>query len=39
MRNQLVELREEDHWLSKGSTRLQMLEETVAFVEKYNPPR
>jgi len=34
-----VDLREEDHWLSKGETRLQMLEETVAFVEKYNPPK
>jgi dipeptidyl aminopeptidase/acylaminoacyl peptidase len=34
----LVELHEEDHWLSRPDTRLQMLEEAVAFVEQYNPP-
>jgi dipeptidyl aminopeptidase/acylaminoacyl peptidase len=28
----------EDHWLSRGETRLQMLQATMAFVEKYNPP-
>ncbi|WP_454760991.1 alpha/beta hydrolase family protein [Caulobacter segnis] len=28
----------EDHWLSRGATRLKMLSETVAFVEKHNPP-
>jgi len=28
----------EDHWLSRGATRLRMLTETVAFVEKNNPP-
>ncbi|MBW8815801.1 MAG: S9 family peptidase [Caulobacterales bacterium] len=28
----------EDHWLSRGETRLQMLTSTMAFVEKYNPP-
>ncbi|HYD24169.1 MAG TPA: S9 family peptidase [Croceibacterium sp.] len=33
----LVVLREEDHWLSRASTRLQMLEEAVAFVEEHNP--
>ena len=27
-----------DHWLSLGATRLQMLEATMAFVEKNNPP-
>jgi dipeptidyl aminopeptidase/acylaminoacyl peptidase len=28
----------EDHWLSRGDTRLQTLEATVAFLEKHNPP-
>ncbi len=28
----------EDHWLSRGASRLKMLTETVAFVEKNNPP-
>ena len=28
----------EDHWLSRGETRLQMLKATMAFVEKNNPP-
>jgi dipeptidyl aminopeptidase/acylaminoacyl peptidase len=28
----------EDHWLSRSATRLAMLEATVAFVEKHNPP-
>jgi len=27
-----------DHWLSRGDTRLQTLEATMAFVEKHNPP-
>jgi dipeptidyl aminopeptidase/acylaminoacyl peptidase len=27
-----------DHWLSLGATRLQMLQATMAFVEKNNPP-
>ena len=27
----------EDHWLSQGKTREQMLNAVVAFVEKYNP--
>lgn len=34
---ELVVLREEDHWLSRASTRLQMLEEAVAFVQEHNP--
>ncbi len=33
----LVELREEDHWLSRAPTRQQMLEEAVAFVTQHNP--
>jgi len=33
----LVEMREEDHWLSRANTRLQMLEEAVAFVQQHNP--
>ena len=36
--HKLVVLREEDHWLSRPATRLQMLEEAVAFVEQHNPP-
>lgn len=27
-----------DHWLSLGTTRLQMLQASMAFVEKHNPP-
>jgi dipeptidyl aminopeptidase/acylaminoacyl peptidase len=27
-----------DHWLSRGDTRRQTLEATMAFVEKHNPP-
>lgn len=34
---EFVTLREEDHWLSRSSTRQQMLEAAVAFVQKYNP--
>jgi dipeptidyl aminopeptidase/acylaminoacyl peptidase len=35
---EFVTLSGEDHWLSKSETRLQMLQATVAFVEKNNPP-
>ena len=35
---ELIELSGEDHWLSKAETRTQMLEASVAFVQKYNPP-
>jgi dipeptidyl aminopeptidase/acylaminoacyl peptidase len=28
-----------DHWLSLGKTRLEMLQATMAFVEKHNPPQ
>jgi dipeptidyl aminopeptidase/acylaminoacyl peptidase len=35
---ELVELPGEDHWLSTGVTRLQMLQATVTFLEKNNPP-
>jgi acetyl esterase/lipase len=34
---ELVTLKHEDHWLSNGSTRLQMLEATVAFLKANNP--
>lgn len=34
---ELVTLREEDHWLSRGPTRLQMLEAAIGFVQKHNP--
>lgn len=35
--HELVELREEDHWLSRSATRLQMLEATLGFVSRHNP--
>ncbi|MDB5429448.1 MAG: peptidase prolyl oligopeptidase active site domain protein [Caulobacter sp.] len=35
----LVTLDGEDHWLSRGATRLQMLNAVVAFLEANNPPR
>ena len=35
---ELVELDGEDHWLSRGATRLAMLKAAVAFLEKNNPP-
>jgi dipeptidyl aminopeptidase/acylaminoacyl peptidase len=35
---ELVTLNSTDHWLTKGETRLQMLQATVAFLEKNNPP-
>jgi dipeptidyl aminopeptidase/acylaminoacyl peptidase len=34
----LVVLNHEDHWLSRGETRLKMLKATMEFVEKNNPP-
>lgn len=38
-RYEVVTLNGEDHWLSRGDTRLQMLQATVAFLERENPPR
>jgi dipeptidyl aminopeptidase/acylaminoacyl peptidase len=35
---ELVTLKKEDHWLSHGETRLQMLEATVDFLRTHNPP-
>ncbi|MFZ5719330.1 MAG: alpha/beta hydrolase family protein [Pseudomonadota bacterium] len=35
---ELVIQKGEDHWLSRGETRLEMLKATMAFVEKHNPP-
>jgi dienelactone hydrolase len=35
---QLVTLKDEDHWLSRSGTRLQMLESSVAFLRAHNPP-
>jgi dipeptidyl aminopeptidase/acylaminoacyl peptidase len=34
---QLVVLKHEDHWLSSGDTRLQMLQATMDFLQKNNP--
>jgi len=36
-RYEFVELPHEDHFLSRESTRIAMLEAAVSFVEKYNP--
>jgi dipeptidyl aminopeptidase/acylaminoacyl peptidase len=33
-----VVLNHEDHWLSRSDTRLQMLQATIGFLEKHNPP-
>ena len=35
---QMVDLKSEDHWLSRSDTRLQMLAATVAFLKAHNPP-
>ncbi len=35
---ELLVLKGEDHWLSRGDTRLEMLTAVVAFLEKNNPP-
>jgi dipeptidyl aminopeptidase/acylaminoacyl peptidase len=35
---EFVTLPGEDHWLSRGATRLQMLTAADAFIERYNPP-
>jgi len=35
---ELVKLRHEDHELLSGDTRLQMLQATIAFLQKNNPP-
>ncbi|THD83341.1 MAG: S9 family peptidase [Phenylobacterium sp.] len=34
----LVVLDSTDHWLTRGSTRLAMMQATMAFLEKNNPP-
>jgi dipeptidyl aminopeptidase/acylaminoacyl peptidase len=34
----LVDLKNEDHWLSRGATRLQMLQATIEFLRANNPP-
>jgi dipeptidyl aminopeptidase/acylaminoacyl peptidase len=35
---EMVVMPGEDHWLSRGDTRLQMLSSVVGFLEKHNPP-
>ena len=35
---EMVELKNEDHWLSRGATRLQMLQSSIAFLRAHNPP-
>jgi dipeptidyl aminopeptidase/acylaminoacyl peptidase len=34
----MVDLKQEDHWLSRSATRLQTLEAVVAFLQANNPP-
>jgi dipeptidyl aminopeptidase/acylaminoacyl peptidase len=36
---EFLTLPDEDHWLSRDTTRQQMLQATVTFLEKYNPPK
>ncbi len=36
---EMVTLDGEDHWLSLSTTRQQMLEKAVGFVERHNPPQ
>ncbi len=36
---EFLTLQGEDHWLSREATRQQMLQATVAFLEKNNPPK
>jgi dipeptidyl aminopeptidase/acylaminoacyl peptidase len=35
---QLVTVQEGDYWLSRGATRLPMLEASIAFLRAHNPP-
>lgn len=35
--HELITLKEEDHWLTRGATRLQMLQETMRFLKQHNP--
>jgi dienelactone hydrolase len=35
---EMVTLKNEDHWLSRGETRLQMLQSSMAFLRAHNPP-
>ena len=35
---EMVSLKNEDHWLSRSETRLQMLQSSVAFLRAHNPP-
>jgi acetyl esterase/lipase len=35
---EFVVMENEDHWLTREETRIEMLKAAVSFVEKYNPP-
>ena len=35
---EFVTLKQEDHWLSRSETRLEMLRETIRFLKSHNPP-
>jgi len=36
--HELLVQKGEDHWLSRGDTRIETLTATMTFVEKHNPP-
>jgi dipeptidyl aminopeptidase/acylaminoacyl peptidase len=35
---EFITLKGEDHWLSRGETRLEMLRLAIEFIERHNPP-
>jgi dipeptidyl aminopeptidase/acylaminoacyl peptidase len=35
---EFITLKNEDHYLSRSATRLQMLQSSIEFLTKYNPP-
>jgi dipeptidyl aminopeptidase/acylaminoacyl peptidase len=35
---EMVTMKKEDHWLSRGETRLQMLPSSIVFLKANNPP-
>jgi dipeptidyl aminopeptidase/acylaminoacyl peptidase len=35
---EMVTLKKEDHWLSRSETRLLMLQSSIEFLRKNNPP-
>jgi dipeptidyl aminopeptidase/acylaminoacyl peptidase len=35
---EFITLDKEDHYFSRSATRLQMLQSSIAFLQKHNPP-